>query len=190
MDIAAPVTRPQWRQRVPNLAVGRYIAQAAETTMQEEVDVLLPVFNGASTIVEAVESVQHQTVSKIRIIIIDDGSTDRTPEILAALARQDDRIIVITKPNTGIVDALNEGLQHCTAEFVARQDADDLSDPSRLAIQINHLKNHPDCIAVSGAVRHIDEAGRFLGQIQSVPPPDRSDPRWAPSREPYLIHPF
>jgi len=154
------------------------------------VDVLLPVFNGATTITEAIESLQQQTFTSFRIIVVDDGSTDRTPEVLAALTARDSRITVLTQSNGGIVDALNAGLRLCQAEFVARQDADDISHPSRLAVELDYLRSHPDCVAVSGAVTHIDEQGRLLGTVQRFPQPDRADPRWAPSREPYLMHPF
>jgi hypothetical protein len=157
---------------------------------QSIVDVLLPVFNGATTITEAIESLQRQTFTGFRIIVIDDGSTDRTPEVLAALAAGDSRITVLTQPNAGTVDALNAGLRLCQAQFVARQDADDISDPSRLAVELDYLRSHADCVAVSGATKHIDEQGRFLGTVQTFPQPDRADPRWAPSREPYLMHPF
>jgi glycosyltransferase involved in cell wall biosynthesis len=154
------------------------------------VDVLLPVFNGATTITEAIESLQQQTFTGFRVIVVDDGSTDRTPEALAALAARDSRITVLTQPNGGTVDALNAGLRLSRAEFIARQDADDISDPSRLELELDYFQNHPDCVAVSGAVKHIDEQGRFLGTLQTFPRPDCADPRWAPSREPYLMHPF
>jgi glycosyltransferase involved in cell wall biosynthesis len=157
---------------------------------QNIVDILLPVFNGAVTITEAIESLQRQTFTNFRIIVVDDGSTDQTPEVLAALRARDSRITVVTQSNGGIVDALNAGLRLCQAEFVARQDADDISDPFRLAVELDYLRSHPDCVAVSGAVKHIDEQGRFLGTVQRFPQPDRADPRWAPSREPYLMHPF
>jgi glycosyltransferase involved in cell wall biosynthesis len=154
------------------------------------VDVLLPVFNGATTITEAIESLQRQTFTSIRIIIVDDGSTDQTPEVLAAIAARDSRIAVLTQPNGGTVDALNAGLGLCQAEFVARQDADDISDPFRLAVELDYLRRHADCVAVSGAAKHVDEHGRLLGTVQTFPQPDSADPRWAPSREPYLMHPF
>lgn len=154
------------------------------------VDVLLPVFNGAATITEAIESIRRQSITELRIIIIDDGSTDDTPEILSAFARRDRRIKVLSTPNGGIVGALNTGLVQCEAEFVARQDADDISDPSRLMWQLEYLRSHATCVAVSGAARHIDEHGRFLGNIQYFPPPDHADPCWTPSREPSLLHPF
>jgi glycosyltransferase involved in cell wall biosynthesis len=157
---------------------------------QSVVEVLLPVFNGAMTITKAVESLQRQTITSLRIIVVNDGSTDQTPEVLAALAARDSRISVLTQPNAGTVDALNAGLRLCKAEFIARQDADDVSHPSRLAVELAYLGTHRECVAVSGAVKHIDEQGRFLGTIQTFPQPDRADPHWAPSREPYLMHPF
>jgi glycosyltransferase involved in cell wall biosynthesis len=157
---------------------------------QNIVDILLPVFNGATTITEAIESLQQQTLTSFRIIVVDDGSTDRTLEVLSALAARDSRITILTQPNGGTVDALNAGLRLCQAEFIARQDADDISDPSRLEIELDYFRSHPDCVAVSGAVKHIDEQGRFLGTLQTFPQPDCADPYWAPSREPYLMHPF
>src|SRR5262249_15146104 len=110
------------------------------------VSVLLPVSNGATTIREAIESLQQQTFTSFGIIVIDDGSTDRTPEVLAALAARDSRITVLTQPNGGIVDALNAGLRLCRAEFIARQDADDISDPSRLEMELDYFRSHPDCV--------------------------------------------
>jgi glycosyltransferase involved in cell wall biosynthesis len=157
---------------------------------QSIVDILLPVFNGAVTITEAIESLQRQTFTSFRIIVVDDGSTDQTPEVLAALQARDSRITVVAQPNGGIVDALNAGLRLCRAEFIARQDADDISDPSRLEMELDYFRSHPDCVAVSGAVKHINEQGRFLGTLQTFPQPDCADPYWAPSREPYLMHPF
>ena len=154
------------------------------------IDVLLPVHNGASTVAEAIESLRRQTLCNLRIVAIDDGSTDGTPQILAALAREDSRITVLTRRNGGIVDALNAGLQLCSSEFVARQDADDISDRTRLEMQLGYLEQNPDCVAVSGAVRHIDETGRPTGTTQHFRSPESADARWAPSREPYLCHPF
>jgi hypothetical protein len=96
----------------------------------------------------------------------------------------------LNKPNSGIVDALNFGLQACQAEVVARQDADDISDPSRFSTQLDYLARHPNCVAVSGAARHIDNNGHFLGRLQYFAAPDRVDFNWAPARDPYLFHPF
>jgi glycosyltransferase involved in cell wall biosynthesis len=157
---------------------------------QHFVDVLLPVHNGASTIADSVESVRRQTIRDLHIIIVDDGSTDETPRILKRLVRADDRITVLNQRNGGIVEALNAGLELCRSEFIARQDADDISDASRIATQLSYLMKHPDCLALSGATRHIDAAGRFTGYTHYFPAPTLADATWAPQREPYLCHPF
>lgn len=165
--------------------------EGTQTAMNSAlIDILLPVFNAEATIEAALHSLLRQSVTSLRIIAIDDGSTDATPSILAHFAVRDRRITVLTLRNGGIVTALNTGLEICRAEFVARQDADDISDPSRLALQLAYLHEQPDCVAVSGAVRHIDEAGQLLGSVQKFPAPERADPCWVPSREPYLCHPF
>src|ERR1700742_1126690 len=129
--------------------------------MQDEalVDVLIPVYNGVRYVRSALESIQAQTVSDIRIHVVDDGSTDGTAEVLAEMAAQDPRLRIHTKANGGIVDALNTGLAFCTAEFVARHDADDIAYPDRLERQIAYLRQHPDCVALSGAARHVDQDG-------------------------------
>ena len=154
------------------------------------IDVLIPVFNSAHTIRSAVESIQRQTVRDIRIVVVNDGSTDDTAEIVAAMARDDPRIELFTQPNGGIVDALNFGLAQCRAQFLARHDGDDLALPDRFARQIAYLRANPDCVAVGGWVRHIDQNGRSLDHIVKMQSPDNADPLWAPTSEPYIVHPF
>jgi glycosyltransferase involved in cell wall biosynthesis len=154
------------------------------------IDVVIPVFNGAKTIQSAIESIQKQTLSNIRIIVVDDGSSDDTAGILRDIAAVDPRVQIVTQPNSGIVDARNAGLTRCRAEFVAWLDADDLAFPDRLEVQVGYLRAHPECVAVSGATRHVDENGRFLGMISHCNPPEAADPLWMPAIEPYLVQPF
>src|SRR5689334_14700000 len=90
------------------------------------IDVLIPAYNAETTIESALASIQTQTIQDIRIIVVNDGSTDRTGEILEKLKSKDPRIEVITTVNGGIVDALNHGLQACSADYIARHDADDI----------------------------------------------------------------
>ena len=154
------------------------------------IDVVIPVFNGARTVESAVGTIQAQTVRDIRIIVVNDGSTDETQAIIERLAAADDRIMPIHRQNGGIVDALNAGLAACTADLIARHDADDLSVPDRFKKQLEWLRSHPECSAVSGAIIEIDEAGRELSP-QGVPrSPDLADPKHYPQWEPYLVHPF
>lgn len=154
------------------------------------IDVLIPVYNASRTIGSALDSIQTQTILDIRIIVIDDGSTDDTAAIVADMATMDPRVELHRKENGGIVDALNFGLQQCRAEFVARFDGDDLSHPERFARQLGFLRANPDYAAVGGRVRHIDEDGQPTGSIVDAGPPELADLTWAPALEPYIIHPF
>lgn len=154
------------------------------------VDVLIPAFNEAAAIQESVASIQAQTLSDIRIIVVDDGSTDATPDILAQIAVEDPRVVVLRQENGGIVDALNAGLAICTADLVARHDADDIAFPSRLADQVEYLAAHPDCVAVASNVYHIDEQGLRTGGLTDFHGDVQPDAECFPSREPYLMHPF
>jgi glycosyltransferase involved in cell wall biosynthesis len=154
------------------------------------IDVVIPAFNAGKTIQSAVGSIQKQTVSAIRIIVVDDGSTDGTSAILREIAAVDPRLLIVTQPNGGIVCARNAGLAQCQAEFVAWLDADDLAYPDRLEMQMAYLRAHPECVAASGATRHVDEDGRSLGMISRCNPPEAADPWWMPAIEPYLVQPF
>jgi glycosyltransferase involved in cell wall biosynthesis len=154
------------------------------------IDVLIPAFNAETTVRSAIESMRRQSMTAIAIHVVDDGSTDATPRILAEMAAADPRLHVHRKENGGIVDALNFGLDFCTGEFVARHDADDLAYPNRLAAQLAYLQAHGDVSAVGAAVRHIDGAGVPIGTIARLGSPNDADPFYVPSREPYLIHPF
>lgn len=156
----------------------------------QRIDVLIPVYNGVRTIRESLASIQVQTVKDIRVVVVNDGSRDGTAEIVAAMAREDPRISLINKQNSGIVGTLNLGLGYCEAEFIARFDADDVSYPHRLETQLSYLSDNPDCVAVGGRVDHIDEQGRPLKGLPHPGQPDHADPCWVPAREPYLIHPF
>ena len=154
------------------------------------IDVLMSVYNGAVTIEQAIQSIQDQVIRDIRIVVVDDGSTDETPAILARIGLDEPRLLVISKPNSGIVDSVSTGLQHCDAPFIARHDADDLSEPDRLEIQMAYLEANPDCVAVSGGARYIDSNGNLTGAMAKVGEPGLADADWIPAREPYLKQPF
>lgn len=154
------------------------------------IDVLIPVYNAETTVREAILSILRQTVDQIHVVAIDDGSTDGTPDILADLARSDHRMTVIRKTNSGIVDALNLGLEHCQADIVARHDADDIAFPRRFATQLAYLDANPDCLAVGANVWHIDVRGRRMGSTRLSEGEALCDCSAVPAFEPYLIHPF
>lgn len=154
-----------------------------------KVDVLIPAFNVGATVVEAVASILNQTFRDIRVVVVDDGSGDDTAEKLAALAAMDSRLSIHRQANGGIVDALNNGLELCTAEYVARHDADDIAFPDRLEKQLAYLEANPDCVAVGANAFHIDETGRRTGSRTLMRNPAWSDANRIPAEEPYLMHP-
>jgi glycosyltransferase involved in cell wall biosynthesis len=113
------------------------------------VSVLLPCYNAAATLPEALASLQRQTLADFEIIAVDDGSTDATPRVLAAAAASDPRLRRVSLPHGGIVAALNAGLEHCRAPLVARMDADDRAHLERLERQVGYLQQHPEIDVVS-----------------------------------------
>ncbi len=103
------------------------------------VSVLLPARNAAATLGRAIASIRTQTWREWELIAVDDGSADDTPRLLAALAREEPRLRVVTQPPLGIVAALEAGLAAARGEFIARLDADDEALPARLAEQAAFL---------------------------------------------------
>jgi glycosyltransferase involved in cell wall biosynthesis len=124
------------------------------------ISVLMPVYNAARYLREAIASIQAQTASDFEYLCVDDGSTDESPAILAELARSDPRLRIITKSNGGVTSALNAGLAVARGEFVARMDADDIADPARFQEQLDYMRQHPECAAVGCLVIHTDSAGK------------------------------
>jgi GT2 family glycosyltransferase len=122
----------------------------------------MPVYNAERYVGEAVRSILDQTFADFELIIIDDGSTDRSNEILDQYAASEPRIRLIRRPNTGYLRALNEGLTLCHGDLIARMDADDVSLPDRLRRQIAFLDEHPECLMVGCALLRIDDEGDVL----------------------------
>lgn len=134
--------------------------------------VLMPVYNGATYLAQAIESIRAQTFGDFEFIIVNDGSTDRTLKILQRFAQKDPRIRILSRPNTGIVGALNDGLAVCRGEYIVRMDADDFALPERLARQFRYLETHPELVAIGSSVLMVDPAGRPLKKFQA-----QSDPK-------------
>ena len=108
-----------------------------------QVSVLLPVYNCPAYVGAAIESILAQTLNKFELIIIDDGSSDNTPE---AISRYDDpRIRHYRQANQGLAATLNRAIGLARAPLLARQDQDDISLPDRLAKQVAYMQAHPEC---------------------------------------------
>ncbi len=113
------------------------------------VSVLLPVRDGAAHLGEAIGSLETQTFGDFEVVAIDDGSTDGTPEVLAAWASRDGRVRLLRQGASGIVAALERGRAAARGRYLARMDADDVSEPTRLAAQFALMESNPE-IALCG----------------------------------------
>src|SRR5947208_3449562 len=117
------------------------------------VSVIIPVFNRSRMLVEAVASVLAQTYRPVEIIIVDDGSTDDTPAVADALARQHENVRVIRRANGGVGAARESGRAVMGGEFVQHLDSDDLLLPRKFELQVAALRAHPDAGAAYGWTR-------------------------------------
>jgi len=138
---------------------------AADLTLsmaKRQLSVLLPVYNAERYLHAAVESVLRQTFPEFQLVAVDDGSTDASLRILQAFARKDDRVRVITRPQSGIVGALNDGLNIADGDFIARMDADDVAESERFAVQLEFMAVRPNCVAVGTDVLYTDPEGAPL----------------------------
>lgn len=116
------------------------------------VSVLIPAYNAAEFIGPALDSVTEQTCRDIRILVIDDRSTDDTFAVVASRAASDPRIQVLRGPHTGLANVLNLGLEHLRTDWVVRMDADDRMDPLRIARQLAFAEAYPDTDVIASRV--------------------------------------
>ena len=121
------------------------------------ITVLMPVYNGERYVVKAVKSVLDQTFRDFEFLVINDGSTDRSIELIREF--DDPRIRVIDTENQGVAAALHLGIKEARGVYIARMDADDESLPNRLELEKRSLDEHPDIAVVHGSVEYIDSEG-------------------------------
>src|SRR4029077_2278949 len=107
------------------------------------ISVVMGVYNGASTLAPTLDSILAQTERDFECIVVDDGSTDGTPEILARYGSRDGRIRLIHQQNAGLTRALTAGCAAARGVYIARHDAGDLSDPRRFELQKQALDADP-----------------------------------------------
>lgn len=128
------------------------------------ISVVMPVYNSNGFLKGAIESIKKQTYRNFEFIIVNDGSTDKSAQILHSYRKKDKRIKIFkNKRRLGFDKALSLALSKAKGRFIARMDADDISAPDRLKKQLAHLLENPDIVAVGGQSKIIDEMGRIIG---------------------------
>jgi len=128
------------------------------------VGVVLPMYNAARWVDETLASVRRQTYRNLDIVVVDDGSTDCSAEIVNGHAQADDRVRVIQQPNNGVAAARNRGASEVKSDFLSFVDADDLWAPQKIALQLEALQTpHDEAVGlVYSWLAQIDECGRIL----------------------------
>ncbi|MDR2489690.1 MAG: glycosyltransferase [Desulfovibrio sp.] len=123
------------------------------------ISVCLPVYNAQAFLSCAVESILGQSYPHFELLVVDDGSTDASAEILARYAAHDERVKVFSQQNSGLVVSLNRLLHEAKAPLIARMDADDVALPDRFAKQIEVMQARPELAALGGSLITIDQDG-------------------------------
>jgi len=158
-------------------------------TDKPQISVIMPVYNAASFLSQAVESILVQTDPNFEFLIFDDGSTDGSIDILNRFAKSDSRIKVHLGQHRGYSPWLNEGLKAACGEYIARMDADDIALPDRFALQVDFLRNHPEVVVVGGVVLAIDSDGDPVYPWQFPMTHDEIDADILVAKTGGLIHP-
>ncbi|MFB2937271.1 glycosyltransferase [Aerosakkonemataceae cyanobacterium BLCC-F154] len=123
------------------------------------ISVVIPVYNGEKTIQETIESVLNQSFSDLELIVINDGSTDRTLEIVSHI--QDERLKLFSYPNAGVAESRNRGICQANGEFISFIDADDLWTVDKLENQLKALQENPQAAVAYSWTKCIDESGEI-----------------------------
>jgi glycosyltransferase involved in cell wall biosynthesis len=132
------------------------------------VTVFIPAFNREDYVCTAINSMLAQQYTDFEILVVDDGSTDRTPERVDAYA--DPRVrLVRSESNRGIPAARNRGLDEARGEYIALLDSDDVSYPERLGRQVDVLDRHPDLVQIGSGCTLMDAEGRLLKRVRRHP---------------------
>lgn len=130
------------------------------------VSVILPCYNAEKYLAATMRSIAQQTYRDYEFVIVNDGSTDRSEQILQSFAEEDARVRIISRPNTGYVKALKEGIEKSTGPLIARMDADDIAKPDRFEKQVAFMDAHPEVVLLGGSYNLIDSESRRLRTMQ------------------------
>ncbi len=146
------------------------------------------VFNCERYVAGAVESVLRQTYGDFEFIIIDDGSSDGSLEVLKRMQAKDARIQLISRPNKGLVGTSNELIERARGGYFAVMDHDDLMRPNCIAREVEHLDRHPGCVAVSGDNDYIDDDDNVIFRSRKPRHSCELNYRQFPPKFPHLAH--
>ena len=125
------------------------------------ISILIPVRNDASVIGNCLDDIVKQSFKDFELVVVDDGSTDETPQLLDKIERQDTRARIIRTSANGIVSALNIGLAECKGDYIARMDADDRMEKTRLEKQLEMMIKNPDLDLIGCRVKGFTDTGTF-----------------------------
>ena len=128
--------------------------------MNPKVSIVMSVYNAERYLEEAIDSILNQSFSDFEFVIINDGSTDRTSEILRDYT--DPRVVIIDQANRGVTQSLNKAMEMARGQYIARMDADDISLPQRFQMQVEFLENNLTVGLVGTSVIYIDEDGKTI----------------------------
>lgn len=130
------------------------------TQLNALVSVVMPVYNALPWLKEAVDSILSQTYPNLELVVVDDCSTDGSLAVLNEYAQRDSRVRVIENAvNSGVPASLNKGIELSRGTYIARMDADDISEPQRLEVQAAHLESHPECGVVGSWIHRMRQKG-------------------------------
>lgn len=134
--------------------------------MPSAVSVVVPAYNAAETLRRAIDSVLAQTFRDFELVVVNDGSTDATAEILAGYGA---KLLAVTRPNGGLSSARNAGIRAARGTYVAFLDADDWWLPGKLERQVSWMEEHPETLFCSTAARVVNPQGQVIGEWRCPP---------------------
>ncbi len=130
------------------------------------ISVVMSVYNDKEYLSESVDSILNQTCKNFEFIIVNDGSEDNSLDMLFEYQVRDNRVLIINQENIGLTRSLNRAIKLAECEYIARQDADDISLPDRFEKQLSYMKNHPE-VAVLGCLGDFFSADGVLRTIKA-----------------------
>lgn len=137
-----------------------------DTTIK--VSLLIPCYNVANFLDEAIYSIVNQSYRNLEIVLINDGSTDNTFEKLKKIAGEDSRVILVNnEQNIGLIKSLNKGINYCTGSYIERFDADDIIGLDRIAKQIEIIHKNPTIDLITSFATYITPNGKFHSKTES-----------------------